>query len=354
MSDQLIHSIVYTEFDDAIGPNPLYYLPTELPENIRMLVGIKTITILSGDHGFIPDSLIIIPFPSIKLKGIIKYIERHDPNRRGNVAQSAITFLFKEIEDIIFYKYIDYLDAPFNETVKIIGELQSQNASHERIFEEIKHLHDNICTLLVKLRAKESMQTSATPFPNITTKGEKLVEFKIKLAVCGDPGVGKTSTILRFTDNAFSRRYLPTMGVSISDKLFRVKENVVELILWDVAGQTKFQTMRRHFYQGSEAVVLVFDLTNPISFSNIRDWYANIRKNLISFSNEKNLIGYLFGNKCDMINERKISNDDAMQLASELNLIYVETSAMTGKNVEYAFYKIAETVLESKAKPMYN
>ena len=349
MSGELIHAIVYTEFDDAIGPNPLYYLPKELPENIRMLVGIKTITILSGDHGFIPDSLIIIPFSSIKLKGIIKYIERHDPNRRGNVAQSAITFLFKEIDDIIFYKYIDYLDAPFNETARIIGELQSQNASQERISEELKYLRDNICTLLIKLRAKESMQSSAKPFPDISKK--ELIEFKIKIAICGDPGVGKTSTIFRFTDNAFSRRYLPTMGVSISDKLFRVKENVVELILWDVAGQTKFQTMRRHFYQGSEAVVLVFDLSNPISFSSIRDWHADIQKNLL---NEKKLIGYIFGNKSDMTKERKISNEDAIQLANELNLNYVEISALTGKNVESAFFDIAEKVLDSKTEPMYN
>lgn len=351
MSGELIHSIVYTEFDDAIGPNPLYYLPKELPENIRMLVGIKTITILSGDHGFIPDSLIIIPFPSIRLKGIIKYIERRDPNRRGNVAQSAITFLFKEIDDLIFYKYIDYLDAPFNEAARIIGELQSQNAPHERIFEELKYLRDNLCALLIELRAKENMQTSAKPFPDISAKEEKKAEFKIKLAVCGDPGVGKTSTILRFTDNAFSRRYLPTMGVSITDKLFRVKKSVVELVLWDIAGQSKFQTMRRHFYQGSEIIVLIFDLTNLKSFASLRDWYSDIQKNL---SNHQNLIGSIFGNKCDMINERKVNEDDAIALASELNLDYVEISALTGKNVEYAFYNIAEAVLESKSEPMYN
>ena len=141
------------------------------------------------------------------------------------------------------------------------------------------------------------------------------------------------------------------MGVSISDKLFRVENNVVELILWDIAGQSKFELMRRHFYQGSVAIILVFDLTNPISFESIRDWHADILKNL---SNENNLIGYIFGNKCDMIKERKISNEDAMQLASELNLKYIEISALTGENIEYAFFQIAEAVLDSKAEPMYN
>ena len=73
-----IHAIVYTDFHDQIGPNPIYWSPSELSENVRMLVGIKTVTLLSASHGFVPESLIIIPFPSIRLKGIIKYIEREE------------------------------------------------------------------------------------------------------------------------------------------------------------------------------------------------------------------------------------------------------------------------------------
>ena len=94
-----------------------------------MLVSIKTITILSGDQGIIPESLIVIPFPSIKLKGIIKYIERDDKERRGKVAQSAITFLFREVDDLIFYRYMNYLEAPFNEIARKISDLEDVNAS---------------------------------------------------------------------------------------------------------------------------------------------------------------------------------------------------------------------------------
>ena len=104
MNKDSIHAIVYTDFHDQIGPNPIYWYPTELSENVRMLVGIKTVTLLSASHGFVPESLIIIPFPSIKLKAIIKYIEREDSTRRGGAAQYAITFLFKDSDDIIFYK----------------------------------------------------------------------------------------------------------------------------------------------------------------------------------------------------------------------------------------------------------
>ena len=129
------------------------------------------------------------------------------------------------------------------------------------IITEIQSLRDGIKSILVEMRSKEVSHANGKPFPEKSPKLEKVVDSKFKIAVCGDPGVGKTSTILRFTDNAFSRRYIPTMGVNISDKIFQIKEKFIELIIWDIAGQTKFETMRRHFYQGSDAIVLIFDIT---------------------------------------------------------------------------------------------
>lgn len=350
MNGELIHSIVYTEFDDAIGPNPLYYLPLDLPENIRMLVGIKTITILSGDQGFIPESLIIIPFPSLKLKGIIKYIERYDNERRGKVARSAITFLFREADDVIFYRYMNYLEDLFDESARKIGEFEASNASRDTIINEIKKLQDGIRTILIELRSKEAYKTKAEPFPDGALQLDKLVDYKFKISICGDPGVGKTSTILRFTDNAYSRRYIPTMGIQISDKLFNINERTAELVIWDIAGQSKFETVRHHFYQGSDAIVLIFDMTNPQSFESMKDWYQDYKK----YTDSKAIIGYLFGNKSDLFSERKVDKNLAKQLADELKLDYIEISALTGKNVENSFYQITKKLMNLKTVRMDN
>ena len=349
MNGELIHSIVYTEFDDAIGPNPLYFLPSDLPENIRMLVGIKTITILSGDQGFIPESLIIIPFPSLKLKGIIKYIERYDDERRGKVAQSAITFLFREGDNVLIYRYMNDLEVLFNESARKISELEESNASTEEIITEIKNLQENIRTILIELRSKEAHQIKAEPFPEGTLQLDKLIDYKFKIIVCGDPGVGKTSTILRFTDNAYSRRYIPTMGIQISDKLFNINERTAELVIWDLAGQSKFETIRHHFYQNSDAVVLIFDITNPQSFTSMKDWYQDYKK----YTDTK-VIGYLFGNKSDLTQERKIKKELAKELAEELNIDYIEISALTGKNVENSFYQITKKLMDTKTVRMDN
>ncbi|MFX1277723.1 MAG: hypothetical protein ACFFAT_22115, partial [Promethearchaeota archaeon] len=110
MSKELINAIIFTEFDEELGPNPILWYPNDLAESIRMSVSIKSITILSADQGMMPESLIIMPFPALNSKGIIKYIEKEDLNRRGGVIQSSITLLFSEIDDLIFYKYLSYLE----------------------------------------------------------------------------------------------------------------------------------------------------------------------------------------------------------------------------------------------------
>jgi Ras-related protein Rab-1A len=352
LDGELVHSIIYTEFHDDLGPNPIFYLPTDLPESIRMLVGIKTITLLSGDQGFVPESLIIIPFPSIRLKGIIKYIEWKNGSKKGKVARSAITFLFKEADEIIFYKYIDYLNAPFNETARTIIELGHNSVNPDLIYQEITLLRESIKSSLEKYRLKEHSDENSLAFPDRGKHFKSLSDFKFKLIVVGDPGVGKSSTILRFTDNAFNRQYIPTLGVNITDKSFKVNKFLVETIIWDLGGQEKFKLMRKHFYQGAEGVILIFDLTNPTSFQNIRDWNSDIKNHLADF---KAIPRYLLGNKNDLKEIRKIVKEDAIELAEELDLNYLETSALTGKNIEYAFYKIAEELIETKkVKGMFN
>lgn len=342
---KLINAVIYTDIHDELGPNPIHWVPANLPESIRMLVGIKSVTILSGDQGSVPDSILIIPFPSLKLKGLIKYIEREDESKRGGFARSAITFLFKETDDVIFYKYMSYLKAPFDETTRKIIELGNQDAESEMIFEEIKLLQNSVSQLLDDFRTKETSYPTSKEFPEKRIKEDKVVDYRFKLVVVGDPGVGKTSIILRFTDNAFLRTYIPTLGVSINEKIFDAESGVIEMILWDIAGQAKFQTMRRHFYQGSEAILLIFDLTNRLSFNSIKNWYNDVMKNMDEKHHHK-MVGYIFGNKSDLTEVRKVRLAEALALAKELNLKYIETSALTGSNVEYAFYDIADQVVK--------
>lgn len=339
MEESLVYGIVYTEVDEVIGPNPQIWEPADLSDDLLTHVSIKAITLLTAEQGLIPESIAIIPFPSIGLKGLIKYIQFKDDERRGGVGQAAITLLFNEVDDIVFYKGMEYFNPDFNEIAQKLIELEESKASKEKIKNEIKNLRVKILDTLNDLRIKETTAQESEAFPEEFIEDKGKIDYQFKIIICGDPMVGKTSTILRFTESAFDRKYIPSIGINVKDKIVRIKRTNVQLVVWDIAGQSKFETMRSAFYKGARGLLLVFDLTNQKSFIGLRNWYKDIEKHI---DIEEQLIGFILGNKSDKVEERKISKEDATSLANELNLEYIETSALTGDNVKESFFKMAE------------
>ena len=168
MPEEIIKAIVYTILDERIGPQPFLWYPIDLVDDIRMSVGIKSITLLSTDHGVMPKSLVIIPFPNFNLKGVIKYIERQDDSYRGGVSLSSITLLFNEADDLIFYKYVDYLESAFSDSAQAIIKLENEQAESEKIFVEINNLRRNLTEILNDLHNKEKGLSDLEAFPEET------------------------------------------------------------------------------------------------------------------------------------------------------------------------------------------
>jgi len=344
MIEGLIKGIVYIQFQDVLGTTPLYWFPDELNEQLRMLCGIKAVTLLTGEESHIPKSLTTIPIPSRNMKAMLKFMKWEDKKRRGGIGQSTIVVLFHESDDVIFYKAKQYIEDVFDDSADRINFLEINHAPKIEFEKEILNLRKNIKYVLRDLKDKELIEKDSEAFPSINSINPQALDYKFKIVVSGEPRVGKTSTILRFTDNAFTRTYLPTLGVNISEKVIRTGKNLVQLILWDIAGQSKFERMRVHFYQGMEATLLIFDLTNKESFSRIKDWYEDIKKNMLQ---PKHIIGALIGNKSDLEDKREISYQKAEKLAEKLNLTYLETSALTGENINQMFLKITSQIIES-------
>ena len=330
--ENLISGIIYTEVDDAIGPNPVVWLPSTISEHIRLHVSVKTVAILSAERGIIPKSLIIMPFPSLKIKSMIKYLEWEDKTKRGNVARSVITLLFEELNDVYFYKCLEYFESAFNYSAKSIVKITKTKANQQELVKELENLQTNVIHILTEVQKKENIQCQAFPDKEI-----QAINWQFKIIVVGDATVGKTSIILRFTDNAFNRNYMVTLGVHVSNKIVKIESSNIQLVLWDIAGQSKFTLMRTAFYQGAKGVLLVFDLTNLESFHSVKNWYNDVKK----YVNDE-ITGFIIGNKNDLFNERKVSSDEARKLAYELNLQYFETSALTGANVKESFDNLAK------------
>ena len=338
ISRDLIAGIVFSQFHAKIGPAAVVWMPSGLAINVRELISLKSIDIMVGEHGMVPKSLAIIPFPSIDLKGIVKCFEIKDEMHRGGVIDSAITLLFGEANDPIFYKYLNNFDEIFNETADKLKKVAKEDKPV--ILGEIERFYQDISTLLEELHEAEISTQEPESFPMEEEEEKEITGFRFKIIVCGDPRVGKTTTVLRFTDRAFRRTYIPTIGVNISEKQIRHENSKIQYIIWDIAGQSKFQRSRIHFYKGANGQVLVFDLTRPETFHDIAKWHQDIKTHLTG-----DLKGIILGNKSDLVDQRKVNQEEILKLANQLNLEYFETSAFSGENIDAAFQKLGEILI---------
>ena len=335
----IIPSIIYMEISDENRAQSLFWYPLDLPEDICRFVEKKVYSLISGEKNFFPEILLIFPLSSLRKKLLIKYFIKQDNDK---YVKSALCFIFDESEDYIFYRYLTYFDYYFNESILRIIELEGSDHNNGFVFDEVVKLRDNICFSIKDLKSQSKYLPQPERKPTVKNQAQNILMHKFKVIILGDPSVGKTSTLLRFTDDVFIRSYVPTMGLNITQKRFHVTNKAVELVLWDMGGQTKFGQMRGQFYEGASAFLLLFDLTNPGSFANIPKWYEEVNHHFPVLSD---LDGYLVGNKSDIFKERIVNRIDAERLSRVLNIKYLETSALTGNNLKYLFTYLAGSLI---------
>jgi len=179
---------------------------------------------------------------------------------------------------------------------------------------------------------------------------DEFVGYSFKFVIVGNHEVGKTSLIRQFVERKFSHDYRATIGLNIFAHNFDFQGNELNVQLWDIGAQQYFKRFRRIYYNGAEAAFIVFDITNRDSFDKVHEWY----KELNELIDEINIPIILVGNKDDLAEKRVVSSSEGEALAkslSENGINYIETSALTGNNVQAAFELIAyHYIIKSKKK----
>eukprot|EP01114_Cavostelium_apophysatum_P009677 TRINITY_DN2290_c0_g1_i4.p1 TRINITY_DN2290_c0_g1~~TRINITY_DN2290_c0_g1_i4.p1 ORF type:complete len:204 (+),score=30.46 TRINITY_DN2290_c0_g1_i4:53-664(+) len=166
-------------------------------------------------------------------------------------------------------------------------------------------------------------------------------DFFFKILVVGDSGVGKSCLLLRFVDNTYTDAHIATIGVDFKIRTIELDGKVVKLQIWDTAGQERFRTITSSYYRGSQGIMIVYDTTSKKSFDNTRRWLEDIDH----YAGENiGLIKVIVGNKCDLTSERQVDDHDAMEFADSYGLLFCETSAKAGYNVENAFVQLATAI----------
>ncbi|EFO98534.1 CRE-RAS-2 protein [Caenorhabditis remanei] len=161
-----------------------------------------------------------------------------------------------------------------------------------------------------------------------------------KLVVIGDGGVGKSSLTIQFFQKQFVDYYDPT----IEDQYIQhceIDGNWVIMDVLDTAGQEEFSAMREQYIRGGRGFLLVFSVTERKSFEEAHKLYNQVLR--VKDRSEYPVL--LVANKVDLINQRVVSEEEGRELAAQLKLMYIETSAKEPPvNVDAAFHELVRIV----------
>ncbi|WP_455139743.1 Rab family GTPase [Candidatus Hodarchaeum mangrovi] len=156
-------------------------------------------------------------------------------------------------------------------------------------------------------------------------------EVIIKLNSVGSFYVGKTSLIRRYTENTFSEDYLPTLGVDITVKrgiIINGSTLPVRLVLMDTAGEERFGSLRKTYFEGSLGCIAVYDISKSDTFGDLDYWIDEYRK----IAGDKAVIT-IIGNKIDLADRRKVTEEEGKKYARSQGTSFYECSAKWGSKI---------------------
>ena len=164
---------------------------------------------------------------------------------------------------------------------------------------------------------------------------------RINLITLGDGQVGKTSLILRYTEDYFSTNYLTTIGIDCKFKNEKLKNGEeITVKISDTAGQEKFRSIATNFLKKADGIILVYDITYKKSFENLNRWFKDINENTTGMP----II--LLGNKMDLEENRVVSTEEGIEFAKKISedIEFYETSCKTGENIKEAIKYLIEKI----------
>lgn len=183
----------------------------------------------------------------------------------------------------------------------------------------------------------------------------------IKIIICGDYGVGKTSLAKRLVNEQDTPQYDSTVGVDFKVRKYPLKikdqgDVMIQWVIWDLAGHWRFSEITSSYFKGAEAGMLVFGLTRPKTLKALNLWVDRLLEEL-----NQPIPLILVGNKVDWRKKnakacipkekaKKFAEEIENRLGSDFTVPYIETSSKNDVNVSKVFNKLIALYKEAKSK----
>ena len=162
------------------------------------------------------------------------------------------------------------------------------------------------------------------------------------IVIVGDENVGKTSILNKFCNNKFSFSKKKQKSIEIYKKTLELNGTEFRLKLWDTQYNESYFKLNKQIYERADCIIFTCSINNKDSFTNLGNWYQNLSEN-IDLSNK-------LANKCDLVDERVVGNDEIRQKAEEMEIPFFEISALNGSGLDEAFNSLISKVVNNTYK----
>jgi small GTP-binding protein len=284
-------------FDDD-GPTPKIYWPSNMDESSRLLIAMKTISLLMGDSVYQNSTSTeevnyfgILPFPDLKLNGLTYFFLIFDPEARGNAKAATITVLINEEDRVFFYENMKYLRVIIDNAASKV-QLAKSMEENEVIINELRE------------ELLEFTSEIKDPFS---------LKRQIKILFTGLDKVGKTS-FLHATKKRYSEiiKALPTKGVArTEEKIFEEQNSTISI--WDLGGQKqyreKFLEQRKIYLYNVDLLFYVIDIQDSERIAESIELFKKIIDSLIELDEFPPIVVCLNKYDPDIRKSKEIKNN---------------------------------------------
>ena len=172
-------------------------------------------------------------------------------------------------------------------------------------------------------------------------------DYVVRVAMLGDQAVGKTCIIERFVNEAWVTDTSPTVAAAFKTKPIASPRGTftIRFNIWDTAGQETFKSVASFYYKDADAIILVYDVTQPKSLESLAFWLDEVKQHASPYC-----LLTVMGNKIDLVSAGDHDLTKAQSYAKSIHASYFISSAKNNFTIKDAYMELAIRVCGEDAR----